>query len=252
MERRIRHKQEVVDEGKRLVIEYLSEDRFFQSKIDKLANQYREMEHMPMMQYPFPVEEHAHDLAHIYLKSLPADTVSNIANIDTTRIEEYSYALHELALSVNLRCDWAVEELHNLIKATLISLRTAEPTKPSEHILSSTMWASKTIDRLKLDIPIRPETRKVDIDKIVNKEWRRIRNKHPELQKRMKFPPKFELKIKWLCRRLVLGYTGEGIKRLFEDSKYYDDEYIDLSRRQTARLLGIKLPIGRPPKPKKR
>jgi len=251
----MRHRQELVDEGKRLIIKYLSEEnRVFQSKIDKLANQYREMEHMPMMQYPFPFEEHAHDLAHLYLKALPADMVSSIANIDTTRIDEYSHALHELALSVNLRCDWAVEELHNLIKATLISLKTAEPTKPSEHTFSATMWASKTIDRLKLDIPIHPETRKVDIDKIVAKEWQRIKGNHPILQKRMKFSStsNFDLQIKWLCRRLVLGYTGEGIKRLFEDSKYYDDEYIDLSRRQTAQLLGIKLPIGRPPKPKKR
>jgi len=232
--RRIEHKQQLVSEGKRLIIKYLSADRFFQHKIDNLANKYPEMVHMPTMEYPFPVKDHA-------------DMVSNIASIDTTRIEAYSYALHELADSVNLRCDWALNELHTLVRETII-----KATSSSGEIFHLTGWTTKVIDHLVLDVPIYPETRKFDIDKIVAREWQRIKGNHPELKKRMKVPLYFDLQIKWLCRRLVNGHTGERIKRLFKDSEHYDDEYIDLSIRRTARLLGIKLPIGRPPKPKKR
>ncbi len=218
------------NEGERILLNALLRNREAFARIKDIARQFPEMASMPSIGYSI-------------LKEIPD-------GVDQVRVDEYTLELRKLADHYNLKCDWIINRLHYLIRQLI---------NPSCNLYVVT-WATREIDRFKLDVPIHPYTRKPDVQQAFRKEWQRIAA-NPEFRSRLKPPANFELAVEWLALRCIYGYTAnrieqhgktlQTIKHLYGGRNYLANDIVRATRKAAA-WLDIKLPKGRPRKSRKR
>lgn len=210
--------------GQAIIVEELSKIQAFKGRIKELSKQFPEMASVEDFEYPLDIM-----IARGVLKKDDSSAIQ--------RMEEYVNSLHELAGSYNLRCNWIIEGLHHIIRNAI---------NPDIKIPIENWYARLEFDRL--DIPVCPDTRKKEIQRVFNQEWRKMKSRHLELRMRYRIPKKFNEHVGWLCCRLLHNKpTGE-----IEPEKGIAFNYIDLKIRSTAKILGITLLRGRPRKSKNR
>lgn len=228
--------------GTAIILNELNEISCFRKSVRDLAKQFPDMAQVVYMEYPprsgllmFGEDWHGMQTGRID-KDKPRVTA-------ISRIKEYATALHNLADCYKLRCDWIVNALHYLVR---------EENDPNFKRLTLTAYAGKEIDRIV--ISIYPWTRYESCHYLLLKEWQRVKSAHSQLRQRHRLPDDFDLHVKWLCQRLFLGRTGKNMEERDPTNPNNDwtSDYIDDEIGRTAKLLGITLPRGRPPKSKKR
>jgi hypothetical protein len=194
-----------------------------QTKLQNIASQFPEMLHMPIMRYP-PFEDDSIE------EYIPAGK-----DITKARIEQYAKVLHEFAEQRGLSCDWIVDRLHTAIRNIIF---------PRPRIGFGAVEIRRHIDDFKVNILITPETRREDIDRAVDKEWKRI-TENPKYRQRIKQPQDFDIKVRFLIKRLVFKRTLEGIANqanaLAESAGRYSPESVEQDINKAARLLDIRL-----------
>lgn len=225
-------KAELLTLGQAIIIKELRKIPKFKKSMHELAEQFPDMASVEDFKYPLDIM--------IAEGSLKEDSSPNIQ-----RMEEYVGCLHGLADSYNLRCGWIIEGFHHMIRHAI---------DPSIRTSISNWYIRLMIDRLKIDVPICDDTRKEGVQDSFDKEWQRMKSKHPELQGRDRIPENFKRHVEWLCYRLFYGRTGKNIAKdgLENPKNTYTAEYIDSSISKAAKILGIKLSRGRPCKSKKK
>jgi len=227
---------ELFDRGKDILAKELVRHRSANSRMKEIAMEFPDVVRMPSMRYP-PFESPS---------SLDRDLPT--LGIDKASVQQYANELRKLADEYNLRCDWIVEELHHQMKL-LISRNSSE--------YRATLRATPVIDRIVLDIPINPDTRKKNVLRQVEREWQRVKA-NPEFRGRQRPPKEFDLSVIWLARRLYYNWNGEKTACEIEHKRcpgppgHALASDVDSAVKRAAKFLGIRLPRGRPPKGKKR
>lgn len=221
---------ELLSLGQGIIVEELSKILSFRQGIEELAKLFPDIASVD------DIED--------FLNTAVIPAELNKGRPDTMyRMEEYIKSLDDLADCYNLRCGWIINGLHQIVR-NIINREIETPI--------STIYMRLGIDRFKLDIPVYADTRKEDIERLVDEEWGRIKSRHPELGLRQRKPNEFYRHVGWLCRRLFFGETGSTIETGLALNEEITSDYIDLIIRKTAKLLYIKLPRGRPCTSKKR
>lgn len=143
--------------------------------------------------------------------------------------------------------NWFIEELHQ--KVMFDNLEEAPIFVISEH--------DKPIASIHLDIPIYPQTRREDLYQLVDQALEKVKE-NEQYSARLQQPSDEDLQryVKWLCRRLFMPqylHDPEAMLRAFPaDAKDSDGADVRRRTREVVKLLGIRLPRGRPAKAKKR
>lgn len=210
--------------GQAIIVEELSKIPSFRQRLQELAKQFQDMVEIEEIEYPLEV---------MILNQNLEDKPEVI-----DRIEKYIDELSKLADFYNLRCNWIINGLHQIVR-NLINPDIKTPI--------SNIYIRFGIDRLKLDTLVYADTRKEDIQRLVDEEWERIKFRHPELRIREREPDEFDKHVRWLCQRLFFGKTGRNIDAGLTPDEEITSDYIDSMVRKTAKLLYIKLPRGRLP-----
>jgi len=212
--------------GQGIIVEELSKIDAFKRSVRRLAGEFRDIA-----------------LAIDDMEDPPLEVTVPERGLHRDRVLDYVGNLRELANSYNLRCGWIINGLHHIVRSTIDRELKAPITGWNARI-------DLEIDRLRLDIPVRSNTRKKDVRRVLDQKWKELESRHPELKWRRRMPTRFPLHVRWLCQRLFDGRTGANIEPIDPDdpNKDLSSDYIDVMIRRTARLLGITLPRGRPHK----
>ncbi len=224
--RKERIEAELLGIGQNVIVEELSKLPKFRQRMQELARRYPDIASIKDFEYPLDIM-----IANGTLKHDEPDIIE--------RVKVYTDTLREVADTFNLRCGWIIPGLHYMV----VNIINPDIMAPISNY--SMRWK---IDEILLRIPIYTDTTRDDIQPLLDKEWKRIKSRHPELQMRARIPESFEQHVKWLCDRLFRGGTGYTI----DTERLFDPDYINVSIRKAARVLGITLPRGRPPKVNKR
>lgn len=244
-------------QARRLLLQYLLDDMRLFPKLMELSRKYRQVrrEEVP----PITIDEATEELSYTSMgdekfrciKEKATKKVKCIINPACENgYEDISFIPQDKKAELR-------EELERLVKPVLrqawLLLMLEEQVTEGRRIdviVRDGQLQTRPLARLKLDLPIYHYTTWGDVIAKVKQRWEEL-----ELNtkgKRARQPENLELHVKWLCRHILLGHTSDKIETLYPDSKHYEAESIDLSIRKTAKIVGLKLPRGRPAKSKKR
>jgi hypothetical protein len=213
---------ELLTQGAEIIIKELAKIKAFKQAVHNLADKFKDMAELEEIDCPLDV-------------MVSNGKISDRPGV-INRMKEYVDEIDGLACNYNLRCDWIINGIHQLVR---------NEVNPNIKTPIENWYFRKRINQINVPVNIYADTREKDVRDLIKKKWKEVKSKHPELRSRHR--DDFSRYVGWLCRRLFWGEAGKVIG----NRDHFTAEFVDIKIYQTAKQLGITLPRGRPVKRKK-